>query len=211
MRRAILIFCVVGMCFVGCQASSRRSATIDLKPGSALTYTVAWGLGMDQRLSLKQGWEPWAAASSEWIEIWKKPYNSGAVVYASEDGDTYYIGTSYNMVVLALTDGTISTSCDKDTIPKRTTLADQLLSQGAERYEQIDPGAPPVTAYIPQDALGGEAPVTPPQSKYYSGLWYLGRFGIVDPGHGLSRGKEVRFVPAENSPEPRLGLQFHCG
>jgi hypothetical protein len=213
MRRAILICGVLGVCYVGWEAFSQRSATIDLKPGHALTYTVAWGLGMDQRLTLKHGWEPWSAVSSKWIEIWKRPYNSGAVVYGSEDGNSYFIGTSYNMVVLALAERTMYASCDKQMVPKRTTLADQLLFQGPDRYEQIDPGASQLTGFIPQETSGGAVPATPPLSKYYLGLRYLGRFGIVDPGrkHGPSRGNEVSFVPAESSPEPRLGLQFHCG
>lgn len=212
MRRVILLCTLLGICFVGWQVFSRRTATIDLRPGYALSYTVAWGLGMDQQLTLNRGWMPWDTVSSPWIEIWKKPHNSGAVVYSSEDGETYSIGTSYNIVVVALSKGTILARCNEAAIPKRAALAEQLLFQGAQHYEQIDPGAVRFPAYVRPEASAGGVPATPPLSRYYQGLRYLGQFGIVDPGprNGLSRGTEVRFIPAGNYPEPRLGLEHHC-
>jgi hypothetical protein len=177
---------------------------------------------MEQRLALKHGMKPWTAASTGWTEILSKPFNSGAVVYANEDAKIYYIGTRFNMVIATLTDGAMHTTCDEEIIPKPTALAEQLLFRGTKSApfvrnikweEQIDPGAPQLMTYIPRDAIGGAVPNHPPLSKYYLGLRYLGKFGIVEPGrsHEASRGSEVRFVAAEHSPEPRLGLHFHCG
>jgi hypothetical protein len=192
-----------------------RSTTVDIQPQEySLAYTVAWGMGMDQRLTLERDGSPWAVASTGWIELWDKPYNSGAVVYASEDGQTYLIGTGYKLFFLSPRREVLWTSCNQDVIPKRTLFAERLSIEGRERLdEQIDPGALSVHRFIRVDELAGEVPAAPPQSRYYLGLRYLGRFGIVWPERGIepNRGNEVRFVPASNSPEPRLGLQFSCG
>ncbi|MCJ8508527.1 hypothetical protein MUU53_11450 [Rhizobium lemnae] len=84
----------------GWHSLTRRSTAVELGPDLTLTYTVAWGFGMSQRFTVGQRWRPWSSVTSGWIEILQKPYNSGAAVYASEDGKTCYIGTSYNLIVI---------------------------------------------------------------------------------------------------------------
>ncbi|MDO1581548.1 hypothetical protein [Rhizobium oryzicola] len=212
MRRLFILCCVIGLCWVAWQAYFRRSATIDLTQGYRLTYTVAWGLGMDQRLSLKQYGLPWATGSTGWIEVWNKPYNTGAVVYAAETGDIYYIGTGYQLVAVNVTQGTMLTRCDPAWIPKPTALAEQQMILENNGGQGVS-NAPKLWTYLPQNANGGGAPINPPLSEYYVGVRYLGRFGIVEPDRqtGLGRGQEVRFVPAENAPEPRLALRLYCG
>jgi hypothetical protein len=215
MRRAIIGCCVIGLCYFAWQTFTRRSTTVDIQPPEySIAYTVAWGMGMDQRLTLERDGIPWAVASTGWVELWDKPYNSGAVMYASEDGETYFFGTGYKLFSLSPKSGVLWSSCEQDVIPKRTPFAERLSVEGRERLdEQIDPGALGVHRFIRGDELAGKVPAAPPQSRYYSGLRYLGRFGIVRPEPGVDprRGNEVRFVPAGNSPEPRLGLQFSCG
>lgn len=212
MRRAIIILGLLALCLVGWNTYSRRSARVEITPDHALTYTVAWGWGMDQQLTLDQRWVPRPIASSEWIAIWKRPYNSGAAIYATEQGERYFIGTTYKMLVVDLAQHRVFSSCDEASIPARTPLAERLLSDGREGYERNDPAGLDLARYILPDIPAGAVPNEPPPSKYYQGLRYLGRFGIVAPERRVfSRGNEVRFAPASREPEPRLALQLHCG
>ena len=212
MRKALIICGILALCLIGWKSYSRRSVSVEIAPGYALTYTVAWGWGMDQQLTLAQRWVPRAIASSEWIEIWKKPYNSGAAVYATEQGDRFFVGTSYRLLIIDISQRKIFSSCDTAAIPPRKTPTEPLPPQGSAADEGFDPEALGLTRYILPEMSAGAAPTNPPPSRYYPGLRYLGRFGIVRPqGSALSRGSDVRFVPAQNEPEPRLALQVHCG
>ncbi|MBO9125713.1 MULTISPECIES: hypothetical protein [unclassified Rhizobium] len=215
MLRATIALCVIAGCAIAWQVFSRRSVVIDLKPNEyVLSYTMAWGLGMDQRLTLeRKGW-PWAVGSSDWIEIWKKPYNSGAAVYVSETDDTYYIGTGYKLIFVTPLQDTVLASCDERLTPKLTPFAERLSHRGFEPIDdKIDPGAARTQSYISADEVGEATSVSPPPSRYYAGLRYLGRFGIIHPGHtrAPNRGSEVGFAPAGSAPEPRLALQSSCG
>ncbi|HWU65058.1 MAG TPA: hypothetical protein VN112_23810 [Ensifer sp.] len=212
MRRAIIVGGILALCLAGWNIYSRRSTRVDITANHALIFTVAWGWGMDQQLTLSHRWAPGSVAASEWIEIWKRPYNSGMAVYATQRGDRFYIGTSYKMLIVDPSQRRIVSSCDTTMIPQRTALGEQLLLRGRDSYEMIDPGGVDLTRYIRQDVPAGAVPEQPRPSRYYAGLRYLGRFGVVGPDRSVgSRGSEVRFVPAENEREPRLALQFHCG
>lgn len=211
MRRAILL-CMLATLLVaaGWHSLTRRSTAVELGPNLTLTYTVSWGFGMSQRFTFGERWKPWASISTEWIKIWDKPYNSGAAVYASEDGKTYYIGTSYILIVIGASQKSFEMRCDSSLALSRTGLAQQLLVYGFRGQEQIDPGAPPLFGYLDQSAHTGTLPYGPPQSKYYKAVRYLGKFGIIAEGN-QNRGSGVGFVSAEDSPEPRLGLEANCG
>ncbi|MBY5890998.1 hypothetical protein ELH80_00845 [Rhizobium ruizarguesonis] len=213
MRRAFVV--VVGMvCLVyaAWHVAMTRSTTIRLEPpGYELTYSMAWGWGMEERWTIRKFGALWSSPSSKWTEIWKKPYNSGMVVYASDDGQTYYFGTGYGLHFFQPKQGAYWTTCEKGNIPKRTPLAERLSFFGSDPAdEDIDPGTPRLFEYIRANDPSGAIPSSPPPSRYYAGLKYLGKFGLVATG-GQGRGNEVRFVPAGNSIEPRLGLQFSCG
>ncbi len=212
MRKALFICGILALCLIGWKSYSRRSVSVEIAPGYTLTYTVAWGWGMDQQLTLAPRWVPRPIASSEWIEIWKRPYNSGAAVYATEQGGRFFVGTSYKLLIVDISQRKIFSSCDMEAIPPRKTPTERLPPQGNAADEGLDPEALGLTRYISPGTSAGAAPTNPPPSGYYPGLRYLGRFGIVGPqGSALSRGSEVRFAPAENEPEPRLALQMHCG
>jgi hypothetical protein len=212
MRKALIICGILALCLIGWKSYSRRSVSVEIAPGYALTYTVAWGWGMDQQLTLAQRWVPHPIASSEWIEIWKRPYNSGAAVYATEQGDRFFVGTSYRLQIVDISQRKIFSTCDTATIPTRKTTPEQLPPQGSAGDDEAAPQAPGLMRYILPETPAGAAPTNPPPSRYYVGLRYLGRFGIVGPQKSASsRGSEVGFVPAQNEPEPRLALQVHCG
>ncbi len=210
MRRLFVIICVIGLGYFVWHQIMERSATIALQSSDyKLTFTMAWGFGMKERLTLNKAGAPWQSVSSEWIEIWKKPYNSGAVVYASTDGQTYYIGTSYKLGVLVPEKGTFIMTCDNKLIPERTPLGKRLSLYGnAKSDENIAPDASRFPDYIEKNQFSETSPASSPPSKYYVGLLYIGRFGVV---RGSGRGSEVSFVTPNNAAEPRVSLYHHCG
>ncbi|WP_424630167.1 hypothetical protein [Bradyrhizobium sp. SYSU BS000235] len=186
-----------------------RSAAVALEPsGYTLTYTMTWGWGMDEKISLSRfgGW--WSRHSSEWFSVWDKPYNSGASVYRSADGGSYFFAVGYKLWKFELSSGALTSYCDSKTLPY-TSLGTQIATATSYRtVAAIDPGAQSREEYVEPAQQSGPVPASPPDSKYYANLKYLGRFGLVRSG---GRGNEVRFVPANHAPEPRLGLFANCG
>ncbi|WP_434712342.1 hypothetical protein NMA58_03420 [Rhizobium sp. YTUHZ045] len=208
MRYVLVMIGAVCLVYAAWHAAMVRSTTIRLEPaGYQLTYSVAWGLGMEERFALKKLGAVWPSQSSEWTKIWKKPYNSGMVVYVSDDGKTYYFGTGYRLHFFQPERDAYWTTCHNGSIPKRTPLAERLSFFGSDPADEgIDPGAPRLFEYVRANEASGEIRGSPPASRYYAGLKYLGRFGLVATTKGRGRGEEVGFVPAGTSLE-----QFSCG
>lgn len=184
-----------------------RSATVVLEPSRYnLTYTLAWGWGMKERFSIKPAGALISGSSSVWIEIWRKPYNSGVALYRSADGAIYYLGLSYRLFWFQ--DGTLRSSCDRADLPAYTPLGAQLAkAREHQTMETLDPRAEHLFRYIESGQMG-PIPPSPPDSRYYANLKYVGRFGLV---RATGRGSEAGFVPADKGPEPRLGLDPSCG
>jgi hypothetical protein len=161
---------------------------------------------MEEKFSLAPVDALWPGPSSEWLEIWKKPYNSGIAVYLSEAG-AYYFGTYYRIYIFDPSQGTLKASCHPKDVPARTPLATQL--EGFSREDDtIDPGAKQPFSFVEAEHESVSIPTSPPSSRYYANLKYLGRFGLVRSG---GRGGKVIFVSAGRAPEPRLGLRINCG
>lgn len=186
-----------------------RSTTIALETtGYDFTYTIAWGMGMDEEFSLARVGELMSGPSSGSIDIWKKPYNSGLALYRAVDGGTYYFGLGYKLFTFEPSSGVLKSSCSVDDTPPHTPLGMQLSKLTVhEDIEAVDPGARHLFSYIEADRLG-TIPSSPPNSRYYANLLYLGKFGLIRSG---GRGDDVGFAPADKAPEPRFGLQFSCG
>jgi len=202
---------VIGALITAWHSLTRRTVAVDLgSSGYELAYTVDWGFGMDQRFSLKRSWAPWSADASRWIEIFDKPYNSGATLYLSDDGENYYVGAGYNLLTIVPGEGALKTTCYTDALPERTPLAELLLISDPETDEELDPGAPRVNTYVPSDEPNAALRDPAPASRYYKGVRYIGRFGVTGE-RGSGRGSGVGFAPATVAPEPRLGLEFSCG
>jgi hypothetical protein len=206
MRRAILLIIVVGICIAGWRNLTQRSIAVSLgSSGYEVAFTVAWGVtGMDQQFTLERQGTPLSAVSSSWIEIFDKPYNSGATLYVSADGTTYYLGASYILLTIVPGKGTLETTCNKEARPKRTPLGELLLNSEWDMDEKLDPGAPRIHSFIQTEESSSALPDPLPPSRYYEGVRYIGRFGVTS-----ERG--VGFAPATLAPEPRLGLEFSCG
>lgn len=207
MVAVVLLICAV---YMGWRMLMTRSVTIRLEPaGYDLTYTMAWGMGMEQKLTLSKVGGVFEQASSDWIEIWKKPYNSGLSIYRSRNGSRYYFGSVYRLFVFETVSGALSSYCHPDAAPPRTDLGKQLeFYNSHEARESADPGGRDLFAYVEEDELSGSVSENPPPSRYYADLDYLGRFGLV---RSEGRGHRIRFVPAPFAAEPQNSLYSRCG
>ncbi|GLK67405.1 hypothetical protein GCM10008179_10430 [Hansschlegelia plantiphila] len=186
-----------------------RSKTVRLEDsGFSLSYMMAWGWGMDERLSLTRRWFDFSGPSSEWLSLWKKPYNSGVAIYRSKENGEYYFGAIYRLFTLDTKSGELRSSCDSEGAPRRSELGERLAKAERVDADRIDPASEHLFRYVERDQSHGEIPASPPDSKYYVDLRYLGRFGLVRSG---GRGNEIRFVPPEQASEPRLALETSCG
>ncbi|MGP9811012.1 hypothetical protein ACTZWT_05815 [Rhodopseudomonas sp. NSM] len=176
-----------------------------------MTYTMTWGPSdMKEKMTLTQIGDPKSSTSTDWIAVWDKPYSSGAVVYAHDDGQSYDIGIGHDLYRFIPGRGLTPGSCEWTSSPKLTTLAKRLfeLRSKGQQAEDIDPGARRRFEMLQPGDAGGPIPTDPPSSRYYLGLKYLGRFGLTAVSDSSER--EVRFMPAESSPEPRLALHEAC-
>ena len=187
-----------------------RTASTRL-PGDTYTLSLAmaWGWGMEERIAIRRIGALWPGPSSGWIELWKRPYNSGLSVYRSTENGTYYLGALYQLYIFEPGSGTLRASCNIEDVPPRTVLGEQLSSRETTASDaQVDPGTVGLFNYIGNDEETGDIPPDPPDSTYYRNLKYLGKFGLV---RSEGRGNEVRFVPANRGREPRLSLDIRCG
>lgn len=179
--------------------------------GYEMTYTMRWSLfGMKEKMTPTRSGDLTSSTSTDWIEVSEKPYRSGAVVYARDDGQGYDIGIGYQLYRFIPGRALAPGSCDWTSSPRLTILAKRLieLRPGGQRADDIDPGAGRRFEELQAGDLNGSIATVSPPSKYYIDLRYLGRFGPVSPS--ASSNREVRFVPAESSPEPRLALHVGC-
>lgn len=184
------------------------STTVALEQtGYAATYSVAWGFGMNEKMSVARvdgtGFEP----SSGWTEIVSKPYNSGMFLYRSVDGKVYYIGQGMGFYRFVPSTGEFQHSCSIKDFVVDTRLG--AATAGTEDFDTTarkasDPGAPSLQGYLDPNE-GGAIVRSPPASKYYENLVFLGRFGIRSGG---LRGSDVGFVSM--TPEPVAGLGSRC-
>jgi hypothetical protein len=159
MRKAILLIIVVGLCVAGCRNLTQRSIAVWLgSSGYEVVFTVAWGTGMDQQFTLQRQGTPLSAVSSRWIEIFDKPYNSGATLYVSDDGTTYYLGAFYTLLTIMPGKGTLETTCNGEARPKRTPLGELLLNSEWDMDEKLDPGAPRINRYIQTEESSSTLP-----------------------------------------------------
>jgi hypothetical protein len=209
LRTFIVGLAVISAAYALWSVGTRRSATVRLEPaGYDLSYTIAWGWGMEEKLTLARVDALLPVPSSEWLEIWKKPYNSGLAVYRSSAG-TYYFGSIYKLFIFEPSVGALRASCSPDDVPARTPFGMQLSNSGnSAANETIDPGARHLFSYIEPNQNNGPIPEDPSGSRYYADLKYLGKFGLV---RSEGRGNEIRFVPPSSASEPRLALGVQCG
>lgn len=205
----VLAFCIGAVsAYAAWLHHTRRSVSIELAPSHyELSYEMAWGSSMSQRFTLRAPGASWASTLIPWTEIWKRPYNSGAALYANKNMGTYYIADGVRLHTLNLETGKVTTTCNPSDIPPKTRLGSELTSS-ITTSPDITYHPEGLFKYIGGDEKAGSVPGNPPPSHYYSDLLYLGKVGVVA---GRSRGRGVRFVPAGNADEPQLPIQISCG
>lgn len=207
-RFALRLICVLLFVSLGGCLISRQSVTIAVPMEKVdITYSVAWGWGMEERLSIAANGSLFSSASTGWQEIWDKPYNSGMTLYRSENGRFLYIGLSIRLFRYDVAAGTLTAFCYSRDAVGFTALGEQLATVLFTQHDHIDPGKGQRLGYV-DPVLNGAISAKSPESRYYAGLEYLGRVGIV---RSKGRGSNVGFEPAGKVPEPRLGLGGTCG
>lgn len=164
---------------------------------------------MDQKFTLDPVGSFFGGPSSGWNDIWAKPYNGVLTTYRSMDG-TYYFGTGWlHSFSFVPASGALLKYCKTPPGLKLTSLGARLReAKDWREAEAADPEAPRLGSWVKVEDRG-DIPASPPRSRYYEDLMYLGKFGVVKGGSG--RGDDVGFVPADKVAEPRLGLDASCG
>jgi hypothetical protein len=174
----------------GCDKFNTRTVSVPISvSGVTLTYSLTWGWGMSQKICLSQGrcW-PWSTSSPS-SEVWKRPYNAIAPVYATLDGSIYYIGHNWGVWRVRFANGSIESLCDF----KQAVESD--LSQDGN------------TAASARSQIG----IT--SSHQYKDLQYVGLFSLIprDRGELRGRGDSVAFFTPHQVPEGIGGLSGSCG
>lgn len=209
MRRLLIISLVAILAgYAVWKVEATRSTTIRLESaGYDLTYSMVWGWRMEEQFSLKRVGTLLPGPSSGWAEIWQRPYNSGLALYRSVEGRTYYLRLANQLFTFEPMSGALKTFYCDTGLPRYTPLGLQLsMLKSQEEIEAADPGARYLFNYIEADQRGTR-PQSTPDSRYYTSLKYLGKFGLV---RSEGRGDQVGFVPADKAPEPRLSLNIDC-
>jgi hypothetical protein len=186
-----------------------RSLTIGLLQGHRLTFSMRWGWAMHERVNFSHGAVFGFDAHSPWLEIIKKPYDSGLALYRSADGRFYYAGTGYQLIVIDIASGSMRVTCDRGDLPRYTPVGEKLsIAKTPAERESIDPQGVALWEYIEPDQSSAGAAVEKVASKYYADVDYLGKFGLV---RSSRRGNEIRFAAPDTVAEPRLALGPSCG
>lgn len=117
--------------------SKERTVSVPINNNFDLNFTVIWGWGMDQRVSISQSGKVSAEASQE---IFKKPYSSGGPLFSSKDSSHYYVVLRFGAYDIDVTSGTITHLCSLD-----ADLIRKLLYLGQFSLKKI-----------PRDSVRGE-------------------------------------------------------
>jgi hypothetical protein len=191
-------------------ATMVSSTTIKLgDTGYAVAYRMAWGWGMEERVDVFRLDSPTVGQSGGWLDIWKKPYNSGMSLYRSEDGSTYLFGfapgvyrfdvATGQMDYHCSTAGLVSAKAPEASLAVPTTLEGTSTRRRAQAYNSfIEP------------TEGQEIPDDPPASRHYEGLRFLGMFGVTRGGRDAMRGGPTAFASSEEGEEQIDTLDGDC-
>jgi hypothetical protein len=109
---------------------AERSASIELgDTGKRLTFSVIWGWGMEQNLSISN-------ASSDLFEtekegVWKKPYNAGGPVYRDASGRTYFVFLYSGIFRVDTVSNRIKKLCDRKEIAGLAHIGNFYVDMGS--------------------------------------------------------------------------------
>lgn len=99
--------------FLGFELINTRSVSIPLgDTGVRLTYSITWGLGMEQQLRIESSWLSMFHTKRE--DVWKRPYNAGGPIYRSHDGRLYFVRLRYGLYQIDTQNLSIKKYCTLD-------------------------------------------------------------------------------------------------
>ncbi len=211
-RFLIVLVVIVGVAYAFAvwllSLSSQSTTTVTLgQTGYNVSYSVSWGTGMDEKVSISRSDGTGSTHKGDCVEIFKKPYNSGMSLYRSDDGNTFYVGQGMGFYRFVPATGEFQFSCRITDFLAYTPLGTAIA--GIDHFDvsavkALDPGARNLQGYLDPNE-GGAIQKNPPASRYYKAATFLGKFGILEGG---TRGSGVAFVSL--TPEPRMGLSGRC-
>jgi hypothetical protein len=208
-RLAVFALAVSGL-YALWVATMVSSTTIKLgDTGYAVAYQMAWGWDMEERVDVFRLDSPSVGQSGDWLDIWKKPYNSGMSLYRSEDGRTYLFGFAPGVYRFDVATGKMEYHCYTAGLvspkPPGTSLAAATTLEGTSTRRR----AQAYISYI-EPTRHQEIPDDPPASRYYEGLRFLGMFGVTRGGRDAIRGGPTAFASSEESDELPDTLDGDC-
>jgi|TARA_R110002012_G_scaffold297890_1_gene496042 hypothetical protein len=191
-------------------ATMVSSTTIKLgDTGYAVAYRMAWGWGMEERVDVFHLDSPTVGQSGDWLDIWKKPNNSGMSLYRSEDGSAYLFGFAPGVYRFDVATGQMDYHCYTAGLvsPKAAgaSLAAPITPEGTSTRRR----AQAYNSFI-EPTRAQEIPDDPPASRYYEGLRFLGMFGVTRGGRDAMRGGTTAFASSEEGDELIDTLDGDC-
>lgn len=179
------------------------SVTIALEQtGYRLSYSVALGLQHAERIAIRRVDGAGQEQSSGWRDVFWQTTDTGVALYRTSDAKSYFFAMHQDIYRFDRLSGTLTASCEIGQFAAHTRLglAVAHLPDEAAR-DALDTGAAPLQGYIgPVGAAGIVA--SPPVSRYYDGLLFLGRLGLSEDN------LQAGFVA--KTPEPRAALDLRC-
>lgn len=107
-----------------------RSTSIELgDTGKRLTFSVIWGWGMEQKLSISAGSSELFETKTE--EVWKKPFNAGGPVYRDPSGMTYYVFLFSGIFRVDTVSNQMEKLCDREIISGLTHVGNFYVDMGS--------------------------------------------------------------------------------
>ena len=95
-------------------------------------FSVIWGRGMEQKLSV------WAGSSEHFEtqteEVWKKPYNAGGPVYRDASGRKFYVFLFSGIFRVDTVSNQIEKLCDRDLIAGLAHIGNFYVDMGTPRH-----------------------------------------------------------------------------
>ncbi|MBL1255376.1 hypothetical protein [Methylocystis sp. Sn-Cys] len=215
-HRKLFVTSVLLSCgFLLVYGAENRSVTIDLPDADyQLTYSIHWGLSMEERFYFKRRWLPIISHSSDWLGIPERPYNTSIMLYFSREKKTYYLGHGNFVFTFDVLTGELRRHCNSEGIVEYTELSDRFRRMTYdERRRELDlltPGAKE-RPQMARKNLTGDYPTAPPASLFYRGLDYVGEFTLIYEESKSQRGNDAGFIPSSKAPERPYGLSGTCG
>jgi hypothetical protein len=108
----------------------QRSTSIELgDTGKRLTFSVIWGWGTEQKLSISTG--STEVFETEYEEVWKKPYNAGGPVYRDASGRTFFVFLHSGIFRVDAVSDRIEKLCDPNLIAGLAHIGNFYVDMGS--------------------------------------------------------------------------------